>query len=128
MVNPTLNQRVQLLEDKVETLEERTHEMEHRTPPRVSSGGAPNESLLVEALQAEVLALRRDMEDMDNRVRVMNRIIATGGGNDRGEGNSNRGSTFTGTTEAPRLRVPEPKTFNGARDAKELENFLFDME
>ncbi|KAK3014831.1 hypothetical protein RJ639_008307 [Escallonia herrerae] len=27
-----------------------------------------------------------------------------------------------------RLRVPEPKRYGGARDAKELENFLFDVE
>ena len=27
-----------------------------------------------------------------------------------------------------RAKVPEPKRFEGARDAKELENFLFDME
>ncbi|XP_022855211.1 uncharacterized protein LOC111376484 [Olea europaea var. sylvestris] len=29
---------------------------------------------------------------------------------------------------APRLRIPEPCTYGGARDAKEIENFLFDME
>ncbi|KAL0409134.1 UNVERIFIED_CONTAM: hypothetical protein Sradi_1847800 [Sesamum radiatum] len=27
-----------------------------------------------------------------------------------------------------RLRIPEPKAYGGARDAKEVENFLFDME
>ena len=27
-----------------------------------------------------------------------------------------------------RAKVPEPKRYEGARDAKELENFLFDME
>ncbi|KAL0422585.1 UNVERIFIED_CONTAM: Transposon Tf2-11 polyprotein [Sesamum latifolium] len=27
-----------------------------------------------------------------------------------------------------RLRIPEPKAYNGARDAKEVENFLFDIE
>ncbi|KAL0420399.1 UNVERIFIED_CONTAM: hypothetical protein Slati_3062800 [Sesamum latifolium] len=27
-----------------------------------------------------------------------------------------------------RLRIPEPKAYSGARDAKEVENFLFDME
>ncbi|KAL0307111.1 UNVERIFIED_CONTAM: hypothetical protein Sradi_6128400 [Sesamum radiatum] len=27
-----------------------------------------------------------------------------------------------------RLRIPEPKAYGGAHDAKEVENFLFDME
>ncbi|KAL2454719.1 Uncharacterized protein Adt_47779 [Abeliophyllum distichum] len=29
---------------------------------------------------------------------------------------------------APRLRIPELCTYGGTRDAKEVENFLFDME
>ena len=29
---------------------------------------------------------------------------------------------------SPKVRVPEPKGFDGARSAKELENFLWDME
>ena len=28
----------------------------------------------------------------------------------------------------PKFQVPEPKCFSGNRDAKELENFLWDME
>ena len=28
----------------------------------------------------------------------------------------------------PKVRVPKPKGFGGARNAKELENFLWDME
>ncbi|KAF6137469.1 hypothetical protein GIB67_009945, partial [Kingdonia uniflora] len=30
--------------------------------------------------------------------------------------------------DRPRIKVPEPKAYEGARDAKEVENFLFDME
>ncbi|KAK3038006.1 hypothetical protein RJ639_029957 [Escallonia herrerae] len=33
-----------------------------------------------------------------------------------------------GTEHSLRPRVPEPKSYGGARDAKELENFLFDIE
>ncbi|KAK3001517.1 hypothetical protein RJ639_020809 [Escallonia herrerae] len=33
-----------------------------------------------------------------------------------------------GMKHSSRPRVPEPKSYGGARDAKELENFLFDME
>ena len=32
------------------------------------------------------------------------------------------------TDSSPKVRVPEPKGFDGARSAKELENFLWDME
>ena len=32
------------------------------------------------------------------------------------------------THEAPRVEVPKPHTFNGKRDAKELDNFLWHME
>lgn len=30
--------------------------------------------------------------------------------------------------ETPRLEIPKPKTFDGKRDAKEVENFLWDLE
>ena len=32
------------------------------------------------------------------------------------------------TDAAPKVRVPEPKGFDGTKSAKELENFLWDME
>ena len=32
------------------------------------------------------------------------------------------------TDDSPKVRVPELKGFDGARSAKELENFLWDME
>ena len=32
------------------------------------------------------------------------------------------------THEAPRVEVPKPHSFNGKRDAKELDNFLWHME
>ncbi|ERN06780.1 hypothetical protein AMTR_s00005p00170100, partial [Amborella trichopoda] len=34
----------------------------------------------------------------------------------------------SGVLEQNRVKVPEPKPFGGARVAKELENFLWDME
>ena len=33
-----------------------------------------------------------------------------------------------GGIQVTKIRVPEPRAYGGARDAKELENFLFDME
>nr|CAD1833663.1 unnamed protein product [Ananas comosus var. bracteatus] len=41
---------------------------------------------------------------------------------------SNAPPATQGGGHAGRVRVPEPRSFRGARDAKELENFLFDME
>ena len=34
----------------------------------------------------------------------------------------------SGPEAPPKVRVPDPKGFNGNRNAKELENFLWDME
>ena len=35
---------------------------------------------------------------------------------------------FTMLDATPKVRVPEPKGFRGARNAKELEKFMWDME
>uniref|UniRef100_A0A9I9CV55 Uncharacterized protein n=1 Tax=Cucumis melo TaxID=3656 RepID=A0A9I9CV55_CUCME len=37
-------------------------------------------------------------------------------------------SSATKNMTATKLKIPEPKTFNGSRKAKELENFLWDIE
>ena len=37
-------------------------------------------------------------------------------------------SSSTGDAAASKVKVPEPKSFNGSRNAKELENFLWDVE
>ncbi|GAV92762.1 hypothetical protein CFOL_v3_36140, partial [Cephalotus follicularis] len=54
--------------------------------------------------------LRKSVEDISLLKRVLH------GGPSRAEGASSK------------FRVPEPKQFSGKRDAKELENFLWDME
>ena len=38
------------------------------------------------------------------------------------------GTPFASDLPPPKVRVPEPKPFGGARNAKDLENFLWDME
>ena len=40
----------------------------------------------------------------------------------KGNGNVGQGDT------SKRVKIPKPKKYKGARDAKELENFLFDVE
>ena len=37
-------------------------------------------------------------------------------------------NSSTGDVAALKVKVPEPKSFNGSRNAKELENFLWDVE
>ena len=38
------------------------------------------------------------------------------------------GCSSSNANADPKVRVPEPKSFSGNRNAKELENFLWDME
>lgn len=38
------------------------------------------------------------------------------------------GGVSSSAPHANKLKVPDPKTFNGIRDAKELENFLWDIK
>ena len=59
-------------------------------------------------------AIRTQIEDLSARVNLLMRAIGTG---------------KMGAIETPtRVRVPEPRAYGGARDAKELENFLSDIE
>ncbi|KAK3042992.1 hypothetical protein RJ639_000969 [Escallonia herrerae] len=59
-------------------------------------------------------SLRLDV--LEDRVELLSRVVVNtpaGGG---------------GAEHSSRPRVPEPKSYGGARDANELENFLFDIE
>ncbi|GAV87656.1 hypothetical protein CFOL_v3_31082, partial [Cephalotus follicularis] len=58
--------------------------------------------------------LRKSVELNQEDISLLKKAIH--GGPSRVEGASNK------------FRVPEPKQFSGRRDAKELENFLWDME
>jgi len=57
------------------------------------------------------------VKDLENEIVILKRALANPQQSDRGDG---------ATTS--KVRVPEPKPFEGARNAKELENFLWDME
>ena len=58
--------------------------------------------------------MRRDMEQMSIQIGLLQRAV---------------GSTpMVAHDPGARLRIPEPKAYSGERDAKEVENFLFDME
>ncbi|KAL0463296.1 UNVERIFIED_CONTAM: Retrovirus-related Pol polyprotein from transposon [Sesamum latifolium] len=67
-----------------------------------------NLEVKVFALEAEITALNSELEDCRQCVVSNAPVVAHDAG--------------------ARLRIPEPKAYSGARDAKEVENFLFDME
>ncbi|KAL0445909.1 UNVERIFIED_CONTAM: hypothetical protein Slati_1718800 [Sesamum latifolium] len=58
--------------------------------------------------------MRRDMEQMSIQIGLLQRAVSN--------------APVVAHDAGARLRIPEPKAYGGARDAKEVENFLFDME
>ncbi|KAL0417151.1 UNVERIFIED_CONTAM: hypothetical protein Slati_3547000 [Sesamum latifolium] len=58
--------------------------------------------------------MRRDMEQMSIQIGLLQRAVSN--------------SPVVAHDVGARLRIPELKAYSGARDAKEVENFLFDME
>ncbi|XP_077242396.1 uncharacterized protein LOC143882895 [Tasmannia lanceolata] len=65
--------------------------------------------------QAAMEDLRKQVETLTGQVNLLMRTIGNGiGGHGDGQGS--------------RVRVPEPRCYAGARDAKELQNFLFHIE
>lgn len=60
-------------------------------------------------------ALCAQIDDLNNQVSVLVKVVGSSGG---GGG---------GTNAHTRVHVPESRSYRGACDAKDLENFLFDM-
>ncbi|KAL0449095.1 UNVERIFIED_CONTAM: hypothetical protein Slati_1465900, partial [Sesamum latifolium] len=58
--------------------------------------------------------MRRDMEQMSIQIGLLQRAVSN--------------TPVVAHDVGARLRISEPKAYGGARDAKEVENFLFDME
>ncbi|KAL2491207.1 Retrotrans gag domain-containing protein [Abeliophyllum distichum] len=58
--------------------------------------------------------LREKMEAMRLQLRILQRVVGNG--------------QAPAQEYAPRLKIPEPRIYGGVRNAKEVENFLFDME
>ena len=65
-------------------------------------------------VQSELEALSRMMESLQADVAVLKKDVLQG--------------CSSYSDAGPKVRVPEPKGFSGNRNAKELENFLWDME
>lgn len=66
-----------------------------------------------ESLQREIEELKATNEELQTKIDVLEKAVANVG---------------SGRREVPRLRVPETKPFNGTRDAKVLENFIWQVE
>ncbi|KAL0404245.1 UNVERIFIED_CONTAM: hypothetical protein Sradi_2065300 [Sesamum radiatum] len=58
--------------------------------------------------------MRREMEQMSFQIGLLQRAVSN--------------APIVAHDVGARLRIPEPKAYGGARDAKEVENFLFNME
>ncbi|KAE8701616.1 Detected protein of unknown function [Hibiscus syriacus] len=65
-------------------------------------------------LEDMIQALRESIEGMREDVALCKRAVISGGANI--------------TVSTPRVECPKPQGFNGARDAKEVENYLWQME
>ena len=67
----------------------------------------------------EIADLREILRELRTEVRILSLALAN---RPNGGGDDNVGWAFN------RLKFPEPKAYGGTRDARELENYLFDME
>ncbi|KAL2471468.1 Uncharacterized protein Adt_39604 [Abeliophyllum distichum] len=99
---------VEVLEEKVETAEANIRELNIQL----------DESWMMCAAMTDAVALlsdlREKMEAMRLQLRILQRVVGNG--------------QAPAQEYAPRLKISEPLTCGVERDAKEVENFLFDME
>ena len=76
------------------------------------------------ALEGQINAVKTMFTDavkeLTDELSVLRRMVSVIGTDQAAAGGS--GSDFT------KIKVPEPKTFSGARDTKALENFMWDMD
>ena len=71
---------------------------------------------LVENCRGSVEAMKDEMLEMNTKLNLTMRAVGS------------QPATGPIGMEYGRVKVPEPRPYGGARDAKDLENFLFDME
>ena len=66
-------------------------------------------------VQSKLDELRRIMESLQADVVILKKLVL-------------QGYPSSNIDAGPKVRVPNPNNFSGNRNAKELENFLWDME
>nr|XP_009779696.1 PREDICTED: uncharacterized protein LOC104228850 [Nicotiana sylvestris] len=83
------------------------------------------EDLAYRAQEADrVTAMQQTIDDLTDKLNVVNAALQ---GLLRGGGNQ-VGGAANPTSATQKLKIPEPKPYSGARNAKEVENFIFDVE
>ena len=68
----------------------------------------------VASLMAELNGFKMTLQSVQENVAILKRAVLQG--------------TLMNMEVSPKIRVSETKSFNGNHDAKELENFIWDME
>lgn len=118
-----MDQTVMMLADRVEKVEGNFEALEAHVLEEFESIKESTQTCLdaqpaleerLARLEDAIQAMRIGFEDMKEEITVCRRAVANGGGN-MAMGN-------------PRMEVPKPKPFVGKRDAKEVENFIWQME
>ena len=69
---------------------------------------------MTEDFRATLDVVRNELAEVNTRVNLTMRALANQ-------------APAGGAIPAGRIKIPEPKPFYGARDAKALENFIFDV-
>ncbi|KAH6818087.1 hypothetical protein C2S51_001690 [Perilla frutescens var. frutescens] len=102
-----LEEKVATLQDKVDTLEEENMDLHHRlSESREAWSTVGDTQRAIERLETQVALLQQAVVNRGPAGRMEN--FGTGGG--------------------AKKRIPEPQLYSGVRNAKEVDNFLFDME
>ncbi|KAK8948956.1 hypothetical protein KSP39_PZI005193 [Platanthera zijinensis] len=111
-----LANRVERVEGNFETLE--AHVLEEFESIKESTqtwlDAQPTLEVRLAKMEEAIQAMRNGFDEMREEVTLCRRAVANGGGNM--------------TIGNPRMEVPKPKAFGGKRDAKEVENFIWQME
>ncbi|KAK8953824.1 hypothetical protein KSP39_PZI001637 [Platanthera zijinensis] len=111
-----LANRVERVEGNFETLE--THVLEEFESIKESTqtwlDAQPTLEVRLAKMEEAIQAMRTGFDEMREEITLCRRAVANGGGN-----------VAIGN---PRMEVPKPKAFGGKHDAKEVENFIWQME
>ncbi|KAL0374991.1 UNVERIFIED_CONTAM: hypothetical protein Sradi_3414800 [Sesamum radiatum] len=98
-----LEEKVSVLESEISMLSSEMEDIQHVIQELAGAFGGDG-----------IADMRREMEQMSIQIGLLQRVVSK--------------APIVAQDVGARLRIPEPKAYGGAPDAKEVENFLFDME